>query len=419
MSMDICGGDGIYIPPTECDDCDAFLFRLEQAEDNIEYLADHKQNNLVAGENITIIPGVDGDTISATGGGATYTAGTNISILGNEISAPNVYSKTEVNELISDLEGIRMEVVTTLPATGESNVIYLLDDGHGNYEQWVYTQSDGWIDLGGEEIDLTNYYTKAEIDAKVMTTAEMAAGTATVGKMVKAKDLADTYVNVTGDTMTGLLKLENSISPIYQARNPSISSLAGVDIPASGVNQFGGSVRYDKDNSRVFWSETNKDPSDRVYSSFVTARVGTAKRNGLFLGLAPNGDAEVWFSGTNNEPNAWKKALDVKDKTYEIIELQYSADNQTLAAGAAAEIALAPASTPDSAATVCGYRFLNITNASTGGTGCQYARMYYLTIAANKTSAAVRIMNTHSAAIKLKVIMTAIMIKVKTENQYT
>ena len=119
-----------------------------------------------AGDGISIEDGV----ISNTAMGVEYTAGDNITISNeNVISADdpdlsNYYNKTEVNDLISGLEGIRMEVVDALPATGESNVIYLLDDGQGNYDQWVYTESDGWINLGSEEIDLSNYYTKTEAD---------------------------------------------------------------------------------------------------------------------------------------------------------------------------------------------------------------------------------------------------------------
>lgn len=162
MSMDICGGDGIYIPTTECDECDAFLSRLEQAEDNIEYLADHKQNNLVAGENITIVHGTDGDTISSSGGGKTYSAGTGISI--------------DANDVISN----------TAPGV-------------------QYTAGTGI------SIDANNVISATGTSASTMTKAEMEAGTDTTGKLVKAKDLKDTYVQLTGDNITDANALRKAL----------------------------------------------------------------------------------------------------------------------------------------------------------------------------------------------------------------
>jgi len=70
------------------------------------------------------------------------------------------------------LEGIvkvTMEVVTTLPATGESNVIYLIQVGSTNqYRQWIYTGGQ-WFDLGIAEIDLSNYWAKDELEALTNT----------------------------------------------------------------------------------------------------------------------------------------------------------------------------------------------------------------------------------------------------------
>ncbi len=126
------------------------------------------QRSLIAGNNITIDPATN--TISAADTGEIYTAGPGIVIsAANEISTimqqSNYYDKTEINQLIADLDSISMEVVATLPATGLPNVIYLVERaGTTIYDQWVYS-SGQWHNVGDTNIDLADYYTKTEADA--------------------------------------------------------------------------------------------------------------------------------------------------------------------------------------------------------------------------------------------------------------
>ena len=61
-------------------------------------------DKLEAGQGITIEKGADRIIISAQGGGGReYTAGQNIEIQGDVISAPDVYSESEVNDLLADI----------------------------------------------------------------------------------------------------------------------------------------------------------------------------------------------------------------------------------------------------------------------------------------------------------------------------
>ena len=68
-------------------------------------------------------------------------------------------------------KGAKIEVVTELPETGESNVIYLVpkqDTGDNNiFDEYIYVNND-WELIGNTDIDLSNYYTKSEIDAKAI-----------------------------------------------------------------------------------------------------------------------------------------------------------------------------------------------------------------------------------------------------------
>lgn len=75
------------------------------------------------------------------------------------------YTKAEIDDMLS--AGMRYEVVNELPATGEAGTVYLVPKqsaGTGDvYDEYIYV--DGSFEhIGSTEIDLSNYYTKAQTD---------------------------------------------------------------------------------------------------------------------------------------------------------------------------------------------------------------------------------------------------------------
>lgn len=68
---------------------------------------------------------------------------------------------------------VKMEVVESLPSTGESDTIYLLAKDNptenNRYDEYVFT-SNGWEYIGGTgSVDLSNYYTKKDVDTELNT----------------------------------------------------------------------------------------------------------------------------------------------------------------------------------------------------------------------------------------------------------
>jgi len=75
-------------------------------------------------------------------------------------------AKAVYDLLTSALQGITslsMEVVTSLPSTGESNIIYLVKADADTYTQYIYT-GDQWFDLGVTEVNLSNYWLKDDLE---------------------------------------------------------------------------------------------------------------------------------------------------------------------------------------------------------------------------------------------------------------
>lgn len=57
-------------------------------------------------------------------------------------------------------------IVDSLPDEGDTRYIYMVDDGAGNYDRYVWdAENSDWINIGDTSIDLTNYYTKSDIDS--------------------------------------------------------------------------------------------------------------------------------------------------------------------------------------------------------------------------------------------------------------
>lgn len=77
------------------------------------------------------------------------------------------YTKAEVNSLVGNIT--TFEVVQTLPTQDiKTNVIYLVPKSTAQtnnvYDEYIYT-NNAWEKIGDTTIDLSNYYTKTQVDA--------------------------------------------------------------------------------------------------------------------------------------------------------------------------------------------------------------------------------------------------------------
>ena len=85
--------------------------------------------------------------------------------LTNYYAKTETYTKTEINNLIGGLGSLDLEIVQSLPAVGKENTFYLLAQNRETpdiYDEYLYI--NGWEKIGSTAVDLTNYYTKTEVD---------------------------------------------------------------------------------------------------------------------------------------------------------------------------------------------------------------------------------------------------------------
>lgn len=98
-------------------------------------------------------------------------------ITSNIDNLTNFYNKTEINGLINSVSGLQLEVVTILPTTDiKTNAIYLVPKTSAEqdniYDEYVYL-NDKWEHIGSTAVDLSNYYTKTEVDSKLHIVSPM------------------------------------------------------------------------------------------------------------------------------------------------------------------------------------------------------------------------------------------------------
>jgi hypothetical protein len=80
----------------------------------------------------------------------------------------DVYTQTEVNMLISNINKLTSQIVDQLPTEDiDTSVIYLIKQEDANaYMQYMYINS-AWAELGTTQVDLSDYYKKSEVDTKL------------------------------------------------------------------------------------------------------------------------------------------------------------------------------------------------------------------------------------------------------------
>lgn len=207
---------------------------VQISQDNVISATD---TTYTAGANVTIANGV----ISATDTDTTYSAGDNISISAqNVISADlsDYYTQTEVNNLIGSLTSARIEVVQSLPATGEENVIYLVPKSpageSGNiYDEYVYANNNFEL-IGDTDIDLSDYVTTTQMNTALAGKQD----TLTAGNNIAIENGVISATDTTYTAGSGISITNNEISTNL-TKNDILTALGYEEIEMSMTDDAG------------------------------------------------------------------------------------------------------------------------------------------------------------------------------------
>jgi len=131
---------------------------------------------------------------------------------GKFISQPQLKAGAGIsiaNNVISATTGFNVLVVSPLPATGDTQTIYLVPNGDvapDYYDEYLYINS-AWEKIGSTDIDLSDYYTKTETNtlladkADTSALASYATITALNNGLATKADASTTYTKTEVDTL--------------------------------------------------------------------------------------------------------------------------------------------------------------------------------------------------------------------------
>lgn len=162
----------------------------------------------------------------------TWNAPKKIGITANLEDGAVSYDKLDksLKDKIDAAQPMKYEVVTTLPATGASNIIYLKKNG-ANYEQWLYNNNE-WVMIGTTAVDLSGKVDKTQTIAGLPLTGDI-----TAAALRSALSAVSTSRQIAGLSLIADISAENlreAISAISEER-----TIAGIplssDISASSL----------------------------------------------------------------------------------------------------------------------------------------------------------------------------------------
>ena len=130
--------------------------------------------------------------------------------LSNYYLKTETYTQSEVNDLISQLASLSVEIVESLPTSDISTTtIYLMNvSGTNNYNQWMYI-NNAWANIGSTSVDLTNYYTKTQVNTLLNDKVDKV-----IGKGLSTNDFTNAYKSVLDNYTVDSTLNSTSTNPI-------------------------------------------------------------------------------------------------------------------------------------------------------------------------------------------------------------
>lgn len=189
-----------------------------------------------------------------------------LKIDGASVTKDNIADKF-ADAATSDQGGFKYEVVDELPSEGEKGTIYLVPNEEGTHTEYLYVENVGWEQVGLAKVDLSDYYTKEEVDegnrvnAAAFNVLQKSIGLnenleTLSGKSIQAQ-IDEVKASVPTDYVTNeaLDEVKESIPTQFKTiNNESIVGEGNIEIQGGSDNAYEkvSSVTIDDNQIRVF-----------------------------------------------------------------------------------------------------------------------------------------------------------------------
>ena len=203
---------------------------------------------------------------------------------------------------------VKMQVVDTLPETGETDTIYLVKKdkpGEQNlYDEYVYTDT-GWEHIGDTSVDLSDYYTKEETDERVSAKASLyywTEGTETSETIATFQNMINDLANGGNPILTTNYNNDTSITANYNIMGTILYTFP-TDIDISSLPSFTGTIVLRRNGYRSLAVDHGQ-----VRPTWVYYRILVTLNNGTVTGVDGPFRSTAFY---NN--NSWERTDDPTD----------------------------------------------------------------------------------------------------------
>lgn len=219
---------------------------------------------LLEGQYINILEDGDKATISA------------------DISS-DYYNKYQINEILGGLDTVKFKVVSALPAVGAENVIYLVPKAapEVGYDQYIWDADAGmFYPIGDTDIDLSDYYTKIQADAKFQEKLSTASGITTVTDTTDFSQVSlgdKTVRQATGLSIWNYIKSKLGSTMIYPVVDNT--RISGLDLSQTNPNgYFSASDLFSYVMGKLGTEDLSSVDDSTVVANFVPTASNQIKR---------------------------------------------------------------------------------------------------------------------------------------------
>lgn len=219
-----------------------------------------------------------------------------------------VTTRTEVKDGAPGPQGpqgepgaVKMQVVDTLPETGETDTIYLVkkdNPGEQNlYDEYVYANG-AWEHIGDTSVDLTDYYTKNEVDDKLATISKVyywEEGNTGEESIAIFQEMINDLINGGNPILSNKYSNDSSASADYRIGGSNIYTFP-TDLDITTLSTYTGEI-----DLRRFGYSTVGVTSGKVSRTWVYYKIMIVLKNGVVEKIAGPFKSTAYF---NN--NSWE-----------------------------------------------------------------------------------------------------------------
>ena len=158
-----------------------------------------------------------------------------VSDLTNYYTKTQTYTREEINQKIGAIKTASFEVVDTLPASGEENIIYLVPKVGGEvpdtHDEYIWVDS-AWELIGSTQIDLSNYLQKTGDASDTTVTFVSEAGDPTSGSSLSS--IVGRIVKKISDIVSGAIQVAKATSATKATQDGDGNNISSTYLKKSG-----------------------------------------------------------------------------------------------------------------------------------------------------------------------------------------